>query len=101
MIADRDKVIKEQDAQIATLSGDAENYKKLSQRIGERYSESIAAVSVSKMIDYQTDKNDDQTLTTVVVTWKEGANRSAVQAELKQQLLFMLDVGEVRILSAN
>ena len=53
------------------------------------------------MIDYQTDKNDDQTLTTVVVTWKEGANRSAVQTELKQQLLFMLDVDEVRILSAN
>ena len=101
MIAERDRVIKEQDAQIATLSGDAESYKKLSQRIGERYPESIAAVSVSKMIDYQIDKNDDQTLTTVVVTWKEGANRSAVQAELKQQLLFMLDVDEVRILSAN
>ena len=101
MIAERDRVIKEQDAQIATLSGDAESYKKLSQRIGERYPESIAAVSVSKMIDYQIDKNDDQTLTTVVVTWKEGANRSAVQTELKQQLLFMLDVDEVRILSAN
>ena len=101
MIAERDKVIKEQDAQIATLSGDAESYKKLSQRIGERYPESIAAVSVSKMIDYQTDKNDDQTLTTVVVTWKEGADRAAIQSELKQQLLFMLDVDEVRILSAN
>ena len=101
MIAERDKVIKEQDARIAALSGDAENNKKLSQRIGERYPESIASVSVSNMLDYQIDKKDNQTLTTVVVTWKEGADRAAIQSELKQQLLFMLDVDEVRILSAN
>ena len=101
MIAERDKVIKEQDAQIATLSGDVESYKKLSQRIGERYPESIAAVSVSNMLDYQTDEKESQTLVTVVVTWKEGADRAAIQSELKRQLLFMLDVDEVRILSAN
>ena len=101
MIAERDEIIKKQDKEIAILSGDAENNKMLSQRIGDRYAESIASVSVGNMNDYQTENQYSKPYTVVVVTWKEGADRTSVKSELQKQLSFMLDVDEVRILSAN
>ena len=101
MIAERDETIKRQDKEIAALSGDVENNKKLSQRIGDRYAESIASVSVGNMNDYYTENQQNITHIIVVVTWKEGADRTLVKNELQKQLSFMLDVDEVKILSAN
>ena len=101
MIAERDETIKRQDKEIAALSGDVENNKKLSQRIGDRYAESIASVSVGNMNDYYTENQQNITHIIVVVTWKEGADRMLVKNELQKQLSFMLDVDEVKILSAN
>jgi uncharacterized membrane protein len=101
MIAERDEIIKRQDKEIATLSGDAENNKMLSQRIGDRFAESIASVSVGSMNDYQTENQYNKPYTVVVVTWKEGADRASVKNELQKQLSFMLDVDEVPIFSAN
>ena len=101
MIAERDETIKRQDKEIAALSGDVENNKKLSQRIGDRYAESIASVSVGNMNDYHTENQQNITHIIVVVTWKEGADRMLVKNELQKQLSFMLDVDEVKILSAN
>ncbi len=101
MIAERDETIKRQDKEIASLSGDVENNKKLSQRIGDRYAESIASVSVGNMNDYYTENQQNITHIIVVVTWKEGADRTLVKNELQKQLSFMLDVDEVKILSAN
>ena len=101
MIAERDETIKRQDKEIAALSGDVENNKKLSQRIGDRYAESIASVSVGNMNDYYTENQQNITHIIVVVTWKEGADRTLVKNELQKQLSFTLDVDEVKILSAN
>ena len=103
MIADRDEIIKKKDKEIADLSVDLNESKKLSQRVGDKFSESISSVAVSTVCDYRVSNKSNHSYTAVVVTWKPDADREAVKSELQRNLSFMLNVKEsdVVILSAN
>ncbi|MCQ2262927.1 MAG: DUF389 domain-containing protein [Bacteroidales bacterium] len=101
MIADKDKEIKQKDKEIAALSVSTEQNRKIAKQIGDEFSSSIASVSVSSMSYYSTSSKNSVNETTVIVTWKENADRSAVTAELNRMLPFMLQVPQVKIISAN
>ena len=103
MISERDETIKKKDQEIAALSGDAENNKVISQRIGDKYAGSIVSIAVSNMDDYHTKNQNNVSYNTVVVTWKDGADRASVQEKLQDDVALMLDVQveKVRILSTN
>ncbi len=103
MISERDETIKKKDQEIAALSGDAENNKTISQRVGDRYAESIVSIAVCNLSDYQTKNKNNSSYSAVVVTWKDDADREAVQEKLQDDVALMLDVplNKVRILSTN
>lgn len=101
MIADKDLEIKEKDKAIAALSVDNETNRKIAKQIGDEYASSIASVSVNSMSYYQTDTQNNIVESTVIITWKNGADRVAITAELKKMLPFMLQVSRIRIVSAN
>lgn len=101
MIADKDLEIKEKDKEIAALSVGSETNRRIAQQIGDEFSSSIASVSVNSMNYYQTEAKSNVNVTTVVITWKTGADREAVSAELKKMLPFMLQVPQVKIVSVN
>ena len=103
MISERDETIKKKDQEIAALSGDAENNKTISQRVGDRYAESIVSIAVSNLSDYQTKNKNNSSYSAVVVTWKDDADRETVQEKLQDDVALMLDVplNKVRILSTN
>ena len=50
---------------------------------------------------YQTSGKNTASQTTVIVTWREGADREAVSAELKEFMPLILQVDKVKIVSAN
>lgn len=101
MIADKDLEIKEKDKEIAALSVGNETNRKIAKQIGDEFSNSIASVSVNSMNYYQTETQSNVNQTTVVITWKEGADRESISAELKKMLPFMLQVPQVKIVSVN
>lgn len=101
MVSERDQVIKEQEQEIATLSVGTEQNRKAAQQVGDKYASSIANIAVSSMPYYQTSGKNTASQTTVIVTWREGADREAVSAELKEFMPLILQVDKVKIVSAN
>jgi uncharacterized membrane protein len=101
MVSERDQVIKEKEQEIATLSVGTEQNRKAAQQVGDKYASSIANIAVSSMPYYQTSGKNTASQTTVIVTWREGADREAVSAELKEFMPLILQVDKVKIVSAN
>lgn len=101
MIADKDKEIKAKEEEIASLSvGSAQN-RRISKRIGDDYAASISAVAVNTVNYYRTDSQSDVNIATVIITWKENADRAVVVADLNKMIPFMLQVDRIEIVSVN